>query len=116
MKSLLVFVTVIIMSAGLSSAGRTECTKNGGCISYDNNGNGLRCGPDGCGPVGGSAVRHSAVRQNNGQSRSGGAVACGIDGCKGFQDQGYGYGCGPQGCGPLGSNYQPVVGSSRYYR
>lgn len=47
-----IFVLVVLLVVCVSSAlGRTECTRNGGCVQYDRNGNGIRCGPDGCGPI-----------------------------------------------------------------
>lgn len=101
MKNLLIFAVVIVMSVDLGSARGIECT-SAGCSSYDANGNGLYCGPNGCGRTG-SGNSYPQFNRNDQyyQPRGGSVVSCGPDGCKGFQDRGNGYGCGPQGCGPL---------------
>lgn len=99
MKTLLIFAAVLVMCVGLGSAQRVECTRFGGCISYDAYGNGFHCGPGGCGRTG-SGNSYGGDSSRIGQSGGGDAYSCGPDGCKKFSGDG-GYGCGPQGCGPL---------------
>lgn len=73
MKLILCLSVIIVLSLGLASAGRTECTRNGGCVSYDNNGGGLRCGPGGCQQFGPSQ-RYPRNVQNE-------LYSCGSNGC-----------------------------------
>ncbi len=92
----------------------SQCGRDG-CLSVDQNGQGVGCGPSGCGLIGSPTFNQPTLSQSPiSTTRTQPGVACGQQGCGVVRNDGYGIGCGPNGCGPLGppSSIQQFLGRS----